>query len=270
MANNYWAERMAKAQNNLFKKNRRDIDKRIRKYYQSISAQVIEDFEATYEKLLNTLGAGNQPTPADLYKLDKYWQMNKQVEQRLTRLGRKQIATLTKGFKTEFWDVYKALKLDSPTFHTIDDNAVEVLLNQIWCTDGKSWSQRIWENTKLLQQTLNDELLHVVASGKPPSYLKKLLQERFSVSYSGADALVRTELAHIQTTAAQQRYRDYGIEKMEVWVDEDERTCPICSKLEGKIYSVNDKMPVPAHPRCRCCMIPVVKIPSENRSLTTV
>lgn len=262
MANNYWAARMAKAQDAMFRKNRRDIDKRMRKYYQSISQQVIEDFEATYEKLLNTLEAGKQPTPADLYKLDKYWKMNKQVEQNLTRLGRKQIATLTKSFKTEFWDVYKALKLgDSPMFHTIDENAVDVLLNQIWCTDGKSWSQRIWENTKLLQQTLNDELLHCVAAGKKPSHLKQLLQERFNVSYGRADALVRTELAHVQTVAAQQRYRDYGIEQMEVWVDEDERTCPICSKLEGKIYSINDKMPVPVHPRCRCCMIPVVKVP---------
>ena len=265
MAYDYWAERMAKAQDNMFRKNRRDIDKRMRKYYQSISKQVIEDFEDTYNKLLAGLQAGHQPSPADLYKLDKYWQMNKQVEQRLTRLGRKQIATLTKGFRTQFWDTYKALKLgDMKIFSTIDDKAVEVLLNQIWCADGKSWSQRIWENTKLLQQTLNDELIHVVASGKKPSYLKKLLQERFNVSYGRADALVRTELAHVQTQAAQQRYKDYGIEQMEVWVDEDERTCPICSKLEGKKYGINDKMPVPVHPRCRCCMIPVVKVPVSN------
>lgn len=262
MANNYWAERMAKAQDTMFRKSRKEIDTRMRKYYQSVSQQIIEDFEATYDKLLATLQAGQQPTPADLYKLDKYWKMNKQVEQRLTRLGRKQIATLTKGFRTEFWDTYKALKLGNmQTFTTIDDKAVEVLLNQIWCADGKSWSQRIWENTRLLQQTLNDGLIHCVAAGKKASDLKKILQERFNVSYSRADALVRTELAHVQTEAARQRYRDYGLEQMEVWVDEDERTCPICSKLEGKIYSINDKMPVPVHPRCRCCMIPVVKVP---------
>lgn len=267
----YWEDRAAKTQDRLFRKNRRDIDARIRKYYQSISKQVIEDFEDTYNKLLATLEAGQQPTPADLYKLDKYWKMNKQVELRLTRLGRKQIATLTKGFKTQFWDVYKALKLgDLKTFTEIDDNAVEVLLNQIWCADGKSWSQRIWTNTRLLQQTLNEELLHVVASGKNPSYLKKLLQERFNVSYSRADRLVRTELAHIQTQAAQQRYRDSGIEQVEILADPDERRCEVCGKLHGKRYSINDKLPIPAHSNCRCCVIPVVQNSNQNTSLITV
>mgnify|MGYP003295850755 CR=1 FL=1 len=41
-------------------------------------------------------------------------------------------------------------------------------------------------------------------------------------------------------------------------VDADERTCDVCGKLEGKRFPINGKMPVPAHPRCRCCIIPVV------------
>lgn len=260
MANSYWAKRMANANIFLSERNRKLIDKQMRKYYQSISRQVIEDFEATLDKLLATMEAGKAPTPADLYKLDKYWSTVKQSEQLLTKLGRKQISLLTKSFRTQFYDAYKYFKLDGePMFKTIDTGAVEQLLQQIWCTDGKSWSQRIWENTALLQQTLNDELIHCVAAGKKSSHLKQLLQERFNVSYNRADVLVRTELAHIQTQAAQQRYKEYGIEQMEVWVDEDERTCKICSKHEGEIYSVYDKMPVPFHSRCRCCMIPVIK-----------
>ena len=66
-------------------------------------------------------------------------------------------------------------------------------------------------------------------------------------------------MAHIQTTAAQKRYEDYGIKEVEVLVDEDERTCPICSKLEGKRVPIHGVMPIPAHPNCRCCIIPVVE-----------
>ena len=226
----YWAERMAAAQNKLTDKNRREIDKQIRKYYQSISKQIIADYEATLDKLLADLaktvtGERTSLTPADLYKLDKYWEMQKQVQNKLTRLGNKQIATLTKSFKTEYWDSYRYFSLDGvKAFSTIDDNAVEQVIKQIWCADGKSWSQRIWENTKALQQTLNDELVHCVVTGKSSSHLKKLLMERFSVSYNRADTLVRTELAHIQTQAAQQRYKDYGIKEVEILVDKDERT----------------------------------------------
>lgn len=260
MTNDYWQNRIAKAQANRFNKNRKDIDTILRKQYQSLSKQVIADFEATYDKLLTTLEEGKQLTPADLYKLDKYWNMQSQLDHRLTKLGRKQIASLTKGFKMQFYDVYKSIKLDgSKLFSTINDDGVMQVINQIWCTDGKSWSQRIWENVGLLKETLNEGLIHSVVTGKKTTELKNLLQERFLVSYSRADALVRTELAHIQTQAAQQRYRDYGLDEMEVLVDPDERTCPICSKLDGKRYSINDKPPIPAHPRCRCCMIPVIK-----------
>lgn len=265
----YWANRMAKAQAIMFNKNQKEIDRMLRKHYQSLTKQVIADYENTYDKLLATLADGQKATPADLYKLDKYWSMQSQLDKKLTRLGRKQIASLTKGFKKQYWDIYNSLKIDGASlFSTIDDNAVMQVINQIWCTDGKSWSQRIWGNVSLLKQTLNEGLIHTVVTGKKTSELKRILQESFGISYHRAEVLVRTELAHIQTQAAKQRYRDYGLDEMEVLVDPDERTCEICSKLDGKRYSINDKMPVPAHPRCRCCMIPVVKIPPKRETET--
>ena len=265
MANNYWANRLQTAQDNVFNKSRREIDKQIRKAYQSMAKQVIEDFESVYNKLLADIGSNKAPTPADLYKLQKYWDMQGQLEQRLSKLGRKQIAQLTKGFRQQYWGVYNSLKLDNmKAFSTIDDNAVMQVINQIWCADGKSWSQRIWENTQLLKETLNEGLIHCVVTGKKSSYLKKILQERFGVAYHRADALVRTELAHIQTQAAQQRYKDYGLQEVEVLIERDSRTCPICIEHNGKKYPIEAQMPVPFHPRCRCCVIPVVKIPKEE------
>lgn len=265
----YWDNRIAAVQDRISQKNIKQIQTRLRKYYKSLAQGVIDDFEATYNKLLNTVVKGSQPTPADLYKLDKYWQMQGGLQQRLKSLNEKQSRLLFKMFKLNYQEVYDSLNLPyQEMFSTIDDGAIEQVINQIWCADGKSWSQRIWENTAHLQQTLEDGLLHCVATGKAPSELKKILMDRFNVSFGRADALVRTEIAHIQTQAARQRYRDYGIEQVEVLVDPDDRTCPICEKLSGKIYSINDKMPVPVHPRCRCCMIPVVKVPT--RAVTTV
>lgn len=256
---NYWQDRIAKAQANVYNKTRKEIDKMMRKYYQELSRQVIEDFESTYNKLVAGLQNGKQPTPADLYKLEKYWSMQTQLDKKLTRLGRRQIAMLTKHFRTQYYDTYKAIKINGlKTFSTIDDNAVMQVINQVWCADGRSWSQRIWTNLGELKQTLNEGLIHTVVTGKKTSDLKRTLQERFGVSYGRADALVRTELANIQTQAAHKRYQDYGLTEMEVLVDPDERTCEVCGKLHGKRYSINAKMPIPAHPRCRCCMIPVI------------
>ena len=256
---NYWGERLANSQKRLTSMNIAAINRQMRKYYGSSMERVIRDFERTYDKLLLSVEEGKQPTPAALYKLDKYWQMQAQLRHELQRLGDRQIATLSKIFETNFFEIYYSINIEgAEAFTTIDRAAAVHMINQIWCADGKSWSQRIWDNTSKLQQALNDNLIECVVTGKKTTQLKNMLQEQFGVSYSRADALVRTEMAHIQTQAAKQRYTDYGIQEIEIWVDEDERTCPVCSKLEGLKYPVGAEVPLPAHPRCRCSVIPVI------------
>ncbi len=195
-----------------------------------------------------------------MYKLDKYWQMQQQVRVKCRNVG----AKLNDLFGGVFEKVYKAsydsIHLDGiALFSTIDDGAINQVINSVWAADGKTWSQRIWNNMTLLQETLEEGLLECVVTGKKTSQLKKILQDRFNVSYTRADTLVRTEMAHIQTEAAKQRYNDYGIAQVEIWADPDERTCEVCGKLHKKKYPVGANVPIPAHPRCRCCIIPVVK-----------
>lgn len=256
----YWQDRMAKAQTAISNKSIKAIDKQMKKYYANTMNKMMDEFEATYNKLLATVEAGREPTPADLYKLDKYWQLQAQARVELEKLGAKQIALLSKNFEREWFEIYHSIALPgSSAFNTMDKSLVKQMINQIWCADGKSWSQRIWDNTSSLLDTLNEGLIHTVASGKKTTDLKKLLQERFNVSYSRADALVRTEAAHIQTQAAKQRYEDYGIQMVEIWADEDERRCEVCGKLHETKYPIGANVPIPAHPRCRCCVVPVVE-----------
>lgn len=257
---NYWQQRMAKSQEKLTSKNIREINKQLKKYYGSAMNKVITDFEATYNKILATAEDGKEITPADLYRLDKYWQAQAAMRMELQKLGDRQINAMSKIFEIQFFDIYYSIGIPgSEAFNTIDAAAARQLINTVWCADGKNWSSRVWKNTELLAETLNEELIHCVATGKKTSHLKKVLQDRFDVGYNNADMLARTEMAHIQTQAAQQRYKDYGITQVEVLVDEDERTCPICAKYEGKRYPIHGQMPVPFHPRCRCCVIPVVE-----------
>lgn len=258
---NYWAERVAKSQARLTNKNRRQVEKQLKKYYLDAMEKAISDFEDTYNQYLSAIEAGREPSPATLYKLDKYWQGQAQLKRNLQKLGNRQAKALSEAFELQFFDIYYSIAIPgSDAFNTIDNQGVQQLLSEIWCADGKSWSQRIWENTELLAATLNDELIHCVATGKKTTELKKILQERFAVSYNRADMLVRTELAHIQTQAAQQRYKDYGIQEVEIWADEDERRCDVCGNLHEKRYPMGAHVPIPAHPNCRCCIVPVVEV----------
>ncbi len=256
----YWQDREAATQAALTKKTVRQTEKQLAKYYEKATKRVIDDFVSTYEKILSATEADKAPTPADLYKLDKYWTAQAQMRQELERLGSREVAALSRAFETNFFEIYYSIGIEGGrAFSTIDRAGALQLINSIWCADGKSWSARVWENTEELAATLNEELIHCVATGKKPTELKNRLQERFGVSYARADSLVRTELAHIQTKAAEQRYKDYGIKKVQVWADEDERRCEICGKLHEKEYLVGEAIPIPAHPNCRCCIVPVVE-----------
>ena len=255
----YWEDRQADSLAKISNKSINTIDKQMRKYYAETMERVIADFEATHTKLLATIEDGRQPTPADLYKLDKYWKLQAQCRAELEKLGDKQLALLSKNFEANWFEVYYSINIEGATaFTTLDKSMVAQMINAIWTADGKSWSSRIWDNTSRLQETLNEELLHIVVSGKKTTELKRLLQERFNVSYSRADALVRTEVAHIQNEAARKRYEDYGVQEVEVWADPDERRCEVCAKLHKKVYPVGATLPVPAHPRCRCSVLPVI------------
>jgi SPP1 gp7 family putative phage head morphogenesis protein len=256
----YWQDRMHASQNAVSAKTQKEIDKHVRKYYQQISKQVIADYESLFNEVVAKQAAGEAISPATLYAMDKYWAMNAQLTKRLSKMGSKLQAMMTKLFQIAYWRSYNSIKIEGlKAFTTLDDAAVQQIINAVWCADGKSWSQRIWNNTALLQQTLDEQLIHCVVAGKKTTQLKELLQDRFNVSYGRADALVRTEIAHIQTEAAKQRYTDYGIQQVEIWADKDERRCDVCGKLHKKKYPVGAQVPIPAHTNCRCCIVPVVE-----------
>ena len=256
---NYWQERMANAQNAISTKTTKQIEKQLRKYYAAAAKRTIEDFESTYNKLLAQKADGKDITPADLYRLDKYWEAQRQLRQQLQKLGEKKISLLTKYFELNFFDIYHSIAIPGlKAFNTIDNKLVNQLINSVWVADGRTFSQRVWNNIDRLVETLNEQLVYTVVTGKKTTELKNLLQERFNISYRRADTLVRTELAHIQTEAAKKRYEDYGIQYIEVLVDADDRTCDECKALIGKKFPIHAAPPLPVHPNDRCAIIPVI------------
>lgn len=256
----YWQKRNRIAQQRYQRKTEAEINKRLADYYKKAMEKTIADFEATFDKLKATIDAGKEITPADLYKLDKYWQMQSQLQKTLEALGNKNILFMQRKFIMQYKGIYEALALPSDkAFSRIDTDVAKQAIERIWCADGKSWSQRVWQNTAKLQQTLNDELINCVVTGKSTADLKRLLVERFGVALHEANTLVRTETAHIQTASAEQRYKDYGITAYQVWADKDERRCKHCGDLHQKRVEMGEPLPVPAHPNCRCCIIPIIE-----------
>ena len=66
---------MLTTQNKLTKKTIKETEEQLIKYYGRSMKKIIKQFEETYNNVILNVEDGKEPTPADLYKLDKYWQM---------------------------------------------------------------------------------------------------------------------------------------------------------------------------------------------------
>lgn len=255
----YWTRRNIIAQRKISELNTQEIEKKLIKYYTKAQKEIIGQFIETYNKILLSITDGREPTAADLYKLDTYWQGQTQLREMLKALGNKEAELLSAMFIKQYQNIYEAIAIPgAEAFNTLDLKMAAQIIESVWAADGKAWSERIWDNTAQLAQTLEDELISCVIAGKKTTELKEILQERFNVSYRRADMLVRTEMAHITVSAAQKRYEDAGLEEVEVWADKDERRCEHCGKLHQKRFPINGKIPIPAHPNCRCNVLPVI------------
>lgn len=261
---NYWLDRQQETHRKLADKTIKQTQKQLAKYYKKAMKDVMLEFEMTYDKLLNTIEDGREATPADLYKLDKYWQAQAQLKRELQKLGDKEVALLSKEFEEEWLAIYEATALPSESaFATISTPNAKQMINSVWLADGKNFSDRVWDNVDDLVATLNDELINCVVTGKTTKQLRDKLMNRFNVSYNRANTLVKTEVTHIQTQAAAQRYKDAGLTRYKFLADTDEKTCSICAKLDGKVFLYSEmKAGVncpPMHPNDRCAITPIIE-----------
>lgn len=261
---NYWAERQARHLNKLTDRKINEVNYQEAVYFKKAQQSIIKEFEATYDKLLANAVDGKPATPADLYNLSRYYEMEHAIQKELEKLGDRQTAYLSKQFENHYKEIYEKVSLPNSkkNFSLPDNKTVKQLTNEIWANDGTSWSSRIWKNNQMLYDRLNEHLLECIITGKKTSDLKQMLMNDFGVSYHRANTLVRTEIAHIETVASVNRYKDYGIKKFKILGRTEKDIGCKCKEENGKVYdlsvaSTSINLP-PFHPNCRCCIVPLV------------
>jgi SPP1 gp7 family putative phage head morphogenesis protein len=77
----------------------------------------------------------------------------------------------------------------------------------------------------------------------------------------GAQALVRTAVAHVNNQAREAVYQaNEDIIKGYQWVATlDASTCPACGSYDGQVWQDDIRPEPPVHPQCRCVIAPVLK-----------
>lgn len=248
----YWEKRIAagtwKTYNSLEEKNRDLLE-----FYVDASEQIKKELYLIAEKY----SKDGVLFLSDMHKKNRLTDLNQKFQDIIEDLGHKTEKSAKKNMQEGFKAVYEntAVGMGDEDFSMPNKKLMEKLLNEPW--RGDSFSDRLWKNQKKLAVGLNDLLLTGLQQGKTATEIAVSLHNFMGQGFNECHRLVRTETMHYLNDATLRRYKDAGVEYVQIWAAEDERTCDECSKYHGKIYPI-DKCPhVPFHPNCRCTIIPV-------------
>lgn len=143
---------------------------------------------------------------------------------------------------------------------TIDEKALEKIITKPWASDGKNFSDRIWQSKAQLVNELHNQLTRTVLLGNKPDSAIKAISDKFNVSKSQAANLVMTEQSYFHSLATYDSFKSMGIKEYEFLATLDKKTTQMCRSMDGKHFPMSEYVPgataPPLHPRCRSVTVP--------------
>lgn len=143
------------------------------------------------------------------------------------------------------------------SFAQFPKNQVNRILAFNW--SGAHFSQRIWRDTEVLAQSIKDELLVSLLSGRSEAKTARVIQEQFNVNSYCARRLVRTESSYAANAAVFEGYQEAGIDSYRFIATLDFKTSEKCAELDSRVFKTSDKKvginAPPMHPFCRSTTI---------------
>jgi SPP1 gp7 family putative phage head morphogenesis protein len=110
--------------------------------------------------------------------------------------------------------------------------------------------------TEDMKNLIKREMLTGVEKSETTLQIMRRIRDTADLGTQRATVIARTEVMKAVNQGTKARYDEAGV-KAEWLTTHDERLCDECAALGGKLTpEETDGLP-PAHPNCRCCVIPV-------------
>ena len=217
----------------------------------------MKEVKAQMLKLYNEIVlAGGDVLTSHLYQYNRYYELINNLQNQFEKLGGNESVVIEKSFTKLYEENAKFIARTNGFAPNFSNAAATDALNTVWCTDGKLWSDRIWEHKAALANQMKDLMVDAVARGASRDQLVKAIETQFGKGFNEANRLVRTELAFAQNKAAEDTYKRAGIEYFEILAEPD--ACEDCKEAARHQYPVGTQI-LPLHPNCRCCTKAVLK-----------
>jgi SPP1 gp7 family putative phage head morphogenesis protein len=248
------------------------MDKATRAKLNAEYARLRTDIEAmgmlVAGNLIAQVAAGVPPSPADLLDLVELVSAWKQLNQQVNRYGSSTAKTVSSmaastGSKA-IADAEKLLAasgLDGqPNFQKLNAGAVNAIVGAT--ADASPLRGVLLDmlgpqlNAGPLSDQLANRLVDGVARGYNPRKVARLMVKDADVAHARALLVARTEMLRAYREASRSTYLANGVTEYTWHSALDARTCACCWSLHGRRFTTSE--PMPAHPNCRCTLIPFV------------
>ena len=221
-----------------------------------------KDSDKTKQELLRELEA-----PAYRVRIERLQDLLRQVDTVMQEVYQQEQLFDTSFFQnlcedTYYHSIYSIQKRTGYgfSFSNISQKQISQVLSMNW--SGSHYSQRIWKNTQELSETLKQELLVSLLTGRTDRETSEVIMNRCGAGAMQARRLVRTESCFLSGELTARSYEECGIEKYRYLATLDLRTSKISRELDGKIFSMKDRKAgknyPPMHPWCRSTTISVI------------
>lgn len=254
--NNYFEKRIAnetwKTYNSLEEKN---IE--LLKRYKEAADEINKELYKVAEELKTST-----PSLSQMYRNNRLKKLKSGIESIVNELSQRTekqgLSNMEKGVGDVSKNISAALNYD---FYETDKALTMRLANSRW--RGEDFSSRLWKNTEKLEKNLNSIIFHGLHQGNTVVQMAIALDGAMHKGFNAANRLIRTETMHCLNNAALERYREAGIEQVEICAAQDERTCEICGSKHEKRYKLENCPAMPFHANCRCTVIPYIDMEEE-------
>lgn len=301
MADTYWQrrqrrsdERMAKREKSLegrvrrvYERQLRDLEREIADYYERYGV----DGVLRYRDMLQTMDEADRrllienceefsrqhPELADMveirksiYKLDRLEGLRASVRYHLAQATAEATDGLDAHFAQDAADAMNAVAETmgyGSSFYSVDSEAVRQFVGIAW-SDGKSYSDSIWDDARKVASYVERDLAKALVRGESYQRLCREMQKRFEgQSVSNIMRVIQTEGTYVARQAQGAEMQREGFKEYFIDPLGDSRTCEECRRLGRQSHEtplrfedadVGTNYP-PIHPRCRCEVNPAVE-----------
>lgn len=271
-----WYYRYAEENEMSLADAKRELDARELKAFQLTLKEYIKlakkkDLPQKYIKMLDKASIRT--------RLDRSQELYIKTSRYVEELAKSQNVSMNRLLANVYEDgVYKTayeaqkLKGEFSTFKGVAKQDIETAVSKPWASDGKDFSQRIWENKTQLMNTLQTEMARSFMIGEGVAPLINRIQKRFNVSFSNARRLVETETAYVQEKAMLDTYDALDVEQYQILAVLDLKTSDICRHLDKKVFDRKDAKPgitmPPFHCYCRSTTVPYIEGITDSQEVT--